>query len=174
MNKVAKVLQKVEDTIMVVTFAVMALCIFGAVLNRNFIQSPGLGWFEELAKYAQVFMVMVGTEIGLRDNTQIRITALVDKLKGRAKLIVQIISQIIIVGFVSIMFYYGVKLVLMQVKLGQTTPMLHWPMTIPYSALVIGFGAMVLVQGWKLIRMFVALVKNEPFEVEETAAEQEA
>ena len=43
MNKVAKVLQKVEDTIMVVTFAVMALCIFGAVLNRNFIQSPGSG-----------------------------------------------------------------------------------------------------------------------------------
>lgn len=171
MKKVANVLQKMEDIIMVVTFAVMVLCMFGSVVNRNLIKSVGFAWFEELAKYCMVYMVMVGTEIGLRDNTQIRVTALVDKLKGRVKLIVQIVSQIIIVGFAGIMCFYGVKLVLMQVTLGQTTPLLGWPMTVPYAALVVGFGGMVVVQSWTLVRMLVALIKNEPAEA---PAEQEA
>lgn len=44
-----------------------------------------------------IYMVLIGTEIGLRDGTQVAVTALVDKLHGRGKSLIQIISKAIVV-----------------------------------------------------------------------------
>ncbi len=174
MKKVANALQKAEDAIMIVGFVTMVLCIFVQVLNRNFIKSPGLAWTEELAMYAQIYMVMVGTEIGLRDDTQIRITAVVDKLHGRTRFIVENLAKTVVVIFTGLMFSHSLKLIMNQIKLGQTTPLLKLPMWFPYMALVVGFGAMVLVQGLGLIKNIKRLITNNPPFVEEETAEQEA
>lgn len=84
MKKILSFLQQVENGIMVVTFTIMVLTSFAQVVNRNFFKLP-ISWFEEAAVYCMIYMVLIGTEIGLRDGTQIAVTALVDKLKGRGK-----------------------------------------------------------------------------------------
>lgn len=40
-----------------------------------------------------IYMTLLGTEIGLRDGSQIAVTALVNKFKGVSKLFIQIISK---------------------------------------------------------------------------------
>lgn len=87
-------LQKVENYIIVVSFAFMVFCSFAQVVNRNFFQLP-IAWFDEAATYCMIYMTLLGTEIGLRDGSQIAVTALVNKFKGVSKLFIQIISNVL-------------------------------------------------------------------------------
>ncbi|MFR3763171.1 MAG: TRAP transporter small permease subunit [[Clostridium] symbiosum] len=97
-------LQKAEDVIIVLTFVVMTLSAFLQVCNRNITKIPVTG-FEELSKYCMIYMVLLGTEMGLRDGTQIAVTALQDKLKGRARLFILILIKAILIVFAAVMFY---------------------------------------------------------------------
>ena len=156
--KISEKFQKVEDMIMVVTFVIMVVSCFAQVVNRNIFKVPVSG-FEEAAKYSMVYMVLLGTEMGLRDGTQISVTAVVDMLKGPAKKIVMIISKGIVVLVSAALFYQSKGLVQRQIISGQTSPGLQIPMSIPYFALVLSFGIITLVQGVTLIMMILGKIK---------------
>ena len=72
MKKTLQYLQTLEKWIIVIAFAIMVLACFIQVVNRNVFRIPVSG-FEEAAKYSMVYMVLLGTELGLRDGTQISI-----------------------------------------------------------------------------------------------------
>lgn len=93
-----------------------------------------------------IYMTLLGTEIGLRDGSQIAVTALVNKFKGVSKLFIQIISKIIVTIFSSSILFYSINMVKIQAVSGQTTAALHLPMSVPYMALVISFGIITVVQ----------------------------
>ena len=158
--KVSEKFQKIEDMIMVVTFVIMVVSCFAQVVNRNIFKVPVSG-FEEAAKYSMVYMVLLGTEMGLRDGTQISVTAVVDMLKGPVKKIVMIISKAIVVLVSAALFYHSIGLVQRQIISGQTSPGLQIPMSIPYFALVLSFGIITLVQGITLIMMILGKIKIE-------------
>ena len=177
MKKTLNTFQKIEDIIMVVTFAIMVAAAFIQVVNRNITKIPVTG-FEEAAKYCMVYMVLLGTEKGLRDGTQISVTALVDKLKGKAKLVLQLISKALVIIFAAIMTKESIALFQMQIKSGQKSPGLGLPMTVPYFALVLSFAIITLVQLGMLVAMFKDFgMSNEELEAREAAkaaAEAEA
>lgn len=156
--KISEKFQKVEDMIMVVTFVIMVVSCFAQVVNRNIFKVPVSG-FEEAAKYSMVYMVLLGTEMGLRDGTQISVTAVVDMLKGPVKKIVMIISKGIVVLVSAALFYQSIGLVQRQIISGQTSPGLQIPMSIPYFALVLSFGIITLVQGVTLMMMILGKIK---------------
>ena len=111
MKKVLHALQSLEKWIIVIAFVIMVVAIFCQVVNRNIFKIPVSG-FEEAAKYSMAYMVLLGTELGLRDGTQIAIKGVVDKLKGKVKKVIVIISQIIVVAFAAIMTKASFALVL--------------------------------------------------------------
>lgn len=152
MERKVSIFQKIENGIMVIAFIIMIVASFAQVVNRNITKLP-IGWFDELATYSMIYMVLIGTEIGLRDGTQISVTALTDRLEGKSKKIVQIIAKIIVVGFSSMIFITSLDMVKGQIINRQTSAALKIPMYIPYAALPIGFGIIVLVQGIILINM---------------------
>ena len=98
MKKVLGTLTKVEQVIMVATFVIMVASSFAQVVNRNIFKLP-IAWFDEASTYCMIYMALIGTEIGLRDGTQIAVTAVVDKLHGAGKKIVQIASKIVVLIF---------------------------------------------------------------------------
>ena len=114
------------------TFVIMVVCYFVSVVNRNFIKGS-MPWTEELALYCMVYMALIGTELGLRDGTQVSVTALTEKLKGT------------VVGKV-INFIANVALVAKQMSAGQTTPVMKVPMYVIYISLVISFALVVINQ----------------------------
>lgn len=161
--------QKVEDIIMVVTFAIMVIATFIQVMNRNITKIPVTG-FEEASKYCMVYMVLLGTEIGLRDGTQISVTAITDKIKGKAKVVVQMIAKALVVVFSAIMFYESIGLLQMQISSGQTSPGLGLPMVVPYFALVLSFAIITLVQFVTIISLAGDLrLSNAELEAREAA-----
>jgi TRAP-type C4-dicarboxylate transport system permease small subunit len=164
MKKTLQFLQALEKWIIVMAFAIMVIACFIQVVNRNIFRIPVSG-FEEAAKYSMVYMVLLGTELGLRDGTQISIQGVVDKLPLKARKIIRVLARIIVIVFAAVMTKSGWAMVMKQAKIGQTSPGLGIPMYIPYFALVLGFGLITIVQSGYLIKQ--CLDFNKPEEKEE-------
>ena len=164
MKKTLQFLQALEKWIIVIAFAIMVIACFIQVVNRNIFRIPVSG-FEEAAKYSMVYMVLLGTELGLRDGTQISIQGVVDKLPLKARKIIRVLARIIVIVFAAVMTKSGWAMVMKQAKIGQTSPGLGIPMYIPYFALVLGFGLITIVQSGYLIKQ--CLDFNKPEEKED-------
>lgn len=135
------------------TFVIMVVCYFISVVNRNFIVvnrnfiKGSMPWTEELALYCMVYMALIGTELGLRDGTQVSVTALTEKLKGTmVGKIVNFIAKVALIVFSCTMLRYSVALVAKQMSAGQTTPVMKVPMYVIYISLVISFALIVINQ----------------------------
>lgn len=159
-KKLLKYVTRFEYAIMVIAFVIMVAAYFISVINRNFIKAS-MPWTEELALYSMTFMALLGTEVGLRDGTQVSVTAVVDKLNGTAKKAVSIIEQIVLVVFSFIMTHASIELVVRQMQVGQTTPVLKIPMAFMYSSLVLAFGIILLVQAAVLIDKIMTVNQKE-------------
>ena len=160
MKKVLDGLRKLENLIMVVAFIIMVGASFAQVVNRNFFKLP-ISWFDEAAVYCMIYMVLIGTEVGLRDGTQIAVTGVVDKLGGKMRTAVQVISKVIVVIFSFGVLMGGIKLVNIQIRTGQVSAALSLPMSIPYGAMVISFAIITLVQAAAAIVLIVNLLQNK-------------
>lgn len=165
MKKVLAFLQKIEDAILVVTFSIMVITSFAQVVNRNFFKIP-VSWFEEAAVYSMIYMVLLGTEAGLRDGSQISVMGVVDKFRGKTREVIIIISKIVVVAFSAIILYSSISMLEMQIKSGQTSPALKVPMTVPYAALTISFAIITLVQGVTTVIMIMKLLMPKKTEGE--------
>ena len=160
MKKTLQFLQALEKWIIVIAFAIMVIACFTQVVNRNIFRIPVSG-FEEAAKYSMVYMVLLGTELGLRDGTQISIQGVVDKLPKAGRKIIRILARLIVVVYAAVMTRSGWAMVLKQAKIGQTSPGRGIPMSVPYFALVLGFGLITIVQAAYLIKDLVEFNKSD-------------
>ena len=128
------------------TFVIMVVCYFISVVNRNFIKGS-MPWTEELALYCMVYMALIGTELGLRDGTQVSVTALTEKLKGTmVGKVINFIAKVALIVFSCTMLRFSVALVAKQMSAGQTTPVMKVPMYVIYISLVISFALIVINQ----------------------------
>lgn len=171
MKKTLATLQHVENLLLVITFTIMVAAIFVQVVNRNIFKIPVSG-FEEAAKYCMVYMVMLGTELGLRDGTQIAVTGVIDKFHGKAHKILLMVAKVIVIAFSGIMSNVSFNMVMKQVQTGQKSPGLGIPMTVPYFALLLSFVLITVIQAVILIQMIRDFNKpEETTQVSEEVAE---
>lgn len=171
MKNTLKGLQRLEDLVLVISFTIMILAIFIQVVNRNIFKIPVSG-FEEAAKYCMVYMVMLGTELGLRDGTQIAVTGVVDKFHGKGRKVLLMVAKLIVIAFSAMMLSSGIGMVQKQLATGQTSPGLGIPMAVPYAALPIAFGLIVVIQIALLVQMVLNFNKpDEPEAQSEEVAE---
>lgn len=133
-KKLLSYVTKVEYAIMIVAFVAMVAAYFVAVVNRNFIKAS-MPWAEEVAMYSMIYMALLGTEVGLRDGTQVAVTA--------------------------VMLKAGTALFLKQIQTGQTTPVLKIPMSAMYFSLILTFGLILLIQTVILVEKIIDLKNKE-------------
>ena len=157
-KKALSYITNVEYAIMVVTFVAMVIAYFISVVNRNFIKAS-MPWTEEVAMYSMIYMALLGTEVGLRDGTQVAVTAVIEKLHGVTKKIVSIIEQIILEIFSFVMLKAG--LFYKQLQTGQTTPVLKVPMSVMYFSLVLTFALILVIQAVVLVEKVMDLKNKE-------------
>lgn len=134
----------VENFILIVTFIVMTLSVVIQVLNRNLFHLS-MPWLEEIGLYSMIYLVMFGVEAGLRDGSQIRVTALRDVLPRLSQRILELVVKIIIALFSYAMVYYSAISVWTQIETGQSTPVLHLGMWVPYAAFPVVFFIVAIV-----------------------------
>ena len=160
LKKVLSYITSAEYAVMIAAFAAMVLAYFISVVNRNLIKAS-MPWTEEIALYSMTYMALLGTEVGLRDGTQVAVTAVVDKLHGMARKIVDLIAQIVLEIFAFVMLKAGLALFLKQMQTGQTTPVLKIPMSVMYFSLVLAFGLIFLIQALELVEKLMGMAKKD-------------
>lgn len=159
-KKIISYITTAEYAIMSIAFVAMVLSYFVGVVNRNFIKAS-MPWTEEVAIYSMVYMALLGTEVGLRDGTQVAVTAVIEKLHGTTRKIVDIIEQIVLEIFSFTMLRAGISLFIKQMQTGQTTPVLKIPMYVMYFSLVLAFGLIFIVQLVVLAEKVMKLGKKD-------------
>jgi TRAP-type C4-dicarboxylate transport system permease small subunit len=151
---ILRILQKIENNIVIIMFIVMVLAAFAQVVNRNII-GAGIPWFEELARFCMIYVTLIATEIGIRDGSQVMITAVADHLPPAAGHTLRIINKIIVIVFSVIVCVFSVPILKTQIDSQQVSAGLHLSMAVPYFSLTISFGLIVIIQCATVVTMIV-------------------
>jgi TRAP-type C4-dicarboxylate transport system permease small subunit len=128
----------IEEALLTVVFSVMVSVIFVQVIMRMLDNS--LSWSEELGRYCFIWLVYLGISYGVKKQRHISVDVLLVILKGKARIILSLISNLIFLAFCIVVVRYGSDIAFKLLSFGQKSPALHIPMGLVYMASPIGMG----------------------------------
>ena len=132
-----KILDKVEEIILVLALLAMTIIAFANIVSRNFAEIS-LSFTEELTINLFVLLTFVGTAMGVRNYSHLGFTLLYDmggKVAKRGMIALSTIAGLVLFG---VLFWYGIQTILFQMDMGQKTPALGWPTWVMTLSLPIG------------------------------------
>jgi len=147
--------RKLINIVIIILFGVQVVVVFSEVVSRYVFNSPFF-WSGEMARYIQVWMILLASTIAVRKNTHLSVDFLTYKLNFRYKKILKIVAILVVMFYIFIVIIYGWKLVLTLFRFGQTSPALLIPMYLIYLAIPVTGLLMfleALIRLLKLIRL---------------------
>ena len=130
--RIMDVLEKIFCTIPVV---LMTIVVFAAVICRYVLKSP-FGWSEEFTLICMMWCVFGAAPYAFYTGLNVGVTFLVDRFKGKARNVIQIIIYLATIVFLAGLLYASIQTA-MNVT-GKYTMAAHIPQIIPYSAVPYG------------------------------------
>lgn len=124
--KIVKAIDRVERVLITIFFTVMVLAVFGQVLNRNLFKL-NISWFEELARGCMIYMLMLGTEISLRDHSQLNVDSLVRRLPPKVKVWFDHFSTLMVIVFSGVVGFASIRMIRSMMTVGGVMPALQIP-----------------------------------------------
>jgi C4-dicarboxylate transporter DctM subunit len=95
-------------------------------------------WAEEMIRYLYIFVAFLGISMGVKTNAHFSVQVVLNVLPKIIRKIVQTMSILIEIAFLSLLVYQSFLLIRRLYVMKQTSPMLHIPMFIPYTAIAVG------------------------------------
>ena len=141
----------------IASMAAIAIVVPYEVFGRYILGNMSM-WSNEFSQYSLVWASMLGGAVGLKRGYQVGITSLQDSLSPGPARVVQAIGFVVVLVFLALVTYYGFDQ--MWMNRNQTSSTMGIPMSIPYSALPIGFALMFLVT----VEQLVDLLASTPAE----------
>lgn len=146
------IVRKTNEIAIISLFTVIIITVLFQVVSRYVFNSPP-DWSEELARYCQVWMVLLTSSICIRKGTHLAVDYLTYQLNDKWNKILGIICQILIVFYVSTILFYGFKI--LEVGEFQFSTAMEIKMWFVYLIFPIGYSLMLieaLIALYKLIR----------------------
>ena len=150
LNKFDEKLTRIEEIAVALLLCTMMILIFGAVLERYFIQI-GFIWTEELSRYLSVWAAFIGASLAAKKGAHIGIEAFVQMLPDRARKFQNILVILLALTFSLIVLSLGLSLVRRLAASTQLSPAMRINMAWPYAAIPVGSGLMAVHYFIKLI-----------------------
>ena len=104
LQKLSDTVNKVVSWVGAVFFVILIVACVTQVFFR-FALNHSLSWTEELARYAFIWMHMIGSSLLICDGGHATVTAVLDQLSGSAKKLVEIFIEIVILVNGALMTY---------------------------------------------------------------------
>ena len=134
------------DWSVVVIGAVMIALVFANVMlhviNKDF------AWVTELAELLMVWVTFLGGACAARRGAQMTITEFIDKLDGQARERADAAIDVLAIGMLLVLFWYGTKLVI--VGWGNELTVLQIPMSFQYLGMPVGVAAILVWMAYDL------------------------
>lgn len=152
MSALRRWLDGVLGWVLVVLMGASVLNVLWQVFSRYVLRHPS-STTEELARFLLIWVGLLGAAYAAGKNQHLAIDLLPTHLSGRRKAALQVVIELAILVFaVAIMLYGGTKLVLLQLKLGQTSAALGVKLGHVYLAIPISGAVMTLYALMNLVR----------------------
>ncbi|WP_093725617.1 TRAP transporter small permease [Terribacillus halophilus] len=140
----------VEECMMVCLLSVMVVVISAQIIMR-FILGSSIGWSEELARYCFIWLVFIGISYGVKKQRHISIDAIYILLKGKQRVILHIIVNLLFLSFAVMLLIYGGKISTQIYLWGQSSPALQINMGLVYMAAPVSM----LLTSWRIIQQLL-------------------
>jgi len=141
LKRIDDFIEKIASAILVIFLVVIAIVIPVGVFTR-YVVKIALTWSDEISLFSLVWASMLGAAVGLRKGYQIGIRYFVDKSPRILSIILEAISYLFILGFLTVLVIFGTKQTIINAR--QLSAAIRIPMAIPYAALPVGFAIMIL------------------------------
>ncbi|SES06515.1 TRAP transporter small permease [Salipaludibacillus aurantiacus] len=164
--RVIKWLDEHTEEVLLVVFTSIMVFIIALQVFMRFVIGSSLAWSEELARFSFIWLVYIGISYGVKKQRHIKVDVVLIALKGKAKIILNMISNVIFLGFAVVIIYFGQEIALRILELGQRSPGLRIPMGLVYLATPVGMGLTIIRLIQQLIQQGRALSGKADFEVE--------
>ncbi len=132
---ILQVTRTVVRAVVVVVFATIVVVVFGQVVSRFLFNAP-FSWSEELARYLQVWLIMLGSVACLRKGLHLTVDYAIHSLPQGTKRNLHLLSLAATLFFLGVVFVSGISLI--AATLNQRTPALQLPMWAVYLAIPVG------------------------------------
>ena len=132
--------EHLEETIMVALLVIISIVSLLQVIIRKIPWIPSLTWAEEFCRFCWIWSVFISLPYTIRIQNMLRVSVLVDLLPGKARKVVNIIVDIIVMGSMALLAYHSWFLVGNIKASSELSPAMLWPMWIIYSMMLIGFA----------------------------------
>ena len=135
------ILKNLDAYIAGALFAITMTLVIMNVFTRyifNFV----IAWSEELATSCFVYTVFIGAAWCLRTRQHVGVDLLVDRLPGKAREVVHLMTDIVILVLNSYITYLAV--LFLRSSKNKTMPIMKISVNYLYTALLLGFGLMAI------------------------------
>lgn len=126
-----RLIRRLVNGIIVTLFAVQVIVVFGQVVWRFIFNSP-FSWSEELARYLQVWLVLLAASVCIRKGRHLAVDFATHALPFRINKILKLINTVIIMFFTGVLVIVSVQMIL--VTIDQMTPAMRVPILVVYIA----------------------------------------
>lgn len=136
-------LDKVVSGLLVMLMALMVFNVAWQVLSRYVVQNPS-SFTDELSRYMLIWLGMLGAAYVAGQNQHIAIDLLPNRLIGKSKMKLMILTNVIVSFFAfSVMVLGGINLVYITFILGQKSATMQIPLAYIYIILPVS-GVLVI------------------------------
>ncbi|WP_456408138.1 TRAP transporter small permease [Thiolapillus sp.] len=149
-----KWLEVFEKTLITVGLGAATLLLFANVVARYLFHS-GFTWVLELVQYLFAWVVLIGSAYGFKAGTHLGIDIVVEKFSPQNQKRIALLALGLCLLFVVLVFWYSIQYTLRIYEWGDLTLDLQIPQWIPYLAIPVGLGLMILhllQVGWEIIQ----------------------
>ena len=134
LNKLSKGLNGAAEWFIAICLGVMSVVVFAQVVCR--LTSGSLPWSEELARYLMIYMVYVGTAVGIHKGNHIAVEFVMSLCPEKVQKFVDILMNILMMVAFAVLVYYGSKIV--TITMMQKSPAMQIKMGYVYFSMVLG------------------------------------
>lgn len=135
MQTLSRWIESVEKVIAAILIAAMTLIIATAVVFRYFLKEP-IFWAGEASIFMMAWLTFIGGSLGLKYKSQASVTLLIERFSQKGQRILEIVSYLIILFFLSILLFYSYQWVFSVTH--QKSTSMRIPMWIPYLSVPVG------------------------------------
>ena len=154
------IMDHLEEFFMIPLIFAMSIIIFIQVIARYVFQNS-LTWSEEMARYMFVWLVYFSVSYTARREKHIRIDAAINLYPKNVRPYIELVSEIIVLGFAIFIAITGFTVFGKIAWSGQMSPAMRIPMQFVYAAPMIGLGLTAIRQVQCIMRKVKALGNNE-------------
>ena len=146
------------DVLLVATVAVLIVPVSLQIFSRFTALIPSYIWTEEMARFFFIWMIMIGSMVGIRDGAHFDVD-LWPELRPRANALLCIVGNVFILVFALVFIWYGIRFV--QFGWSQNSELAELPMPFIFAAWPLAGLTWVLFLGERFIADMRILATRE-------------